>query len=75
VLITNLFARLEKMGQPAQAGPAAKQHVDSMTEPKRLFAGCLRAFVKLFEKDPAAARKWKDIADQYLISRDPSLFS
>jgi hypothetical protein len=75
VLITNLFARLEKMGQPAPIGPAAKQYVDSMTEPKRLFAGCLRGFVKLFDKDPAAARKWNDIAEQYLMSRDPRLFS
>jgi hypothetical protein len=73
--IPNLFARLELRGQPGPVGNEAKKYVEDLTHPKRLFAGCLRAFVKLYEQDSAAARKWRDIAEQYNMSRDPSVFS
>jgi hypothetical protein len=74
-LISQLFSRLELMEQPAPIGPDAKKYVEDLTGPKRLFAGCLRGFVKLFANDPVAARKWTDIADAYIQSRDPSVFS
>lgn len=48
----------------------ARAYVDTVRESRFPHAACARAYVELFDRDPALAEQWYDAATQYLITKD-----
>jgi hypothetical protein len=55
-------------------GPGT-QFVKALTDPKRTFAACARAYVKLFQTNKPEAQRWNDLAQDYLARQDPAIFA
>jgi hypothetical protein len=72
-LIFMLAAKLEQAQQPAPAGPKARDFIDRLTDRTGAFAGCGRGFVALFNANPTEAKRWRDLAEEYILSKDPTI--
>lgn len=72
MLLTALFPNLEaRVGATTAARrERAKQFVRRVSEDGFPHAGCSRAFVELFDTDPALAQRLHDAAQEYLITKD-----
>jgi hypothetical protein len=73
VLILFLWGQLEKR---TSADPQKKAKAEAFLETVRKtcrhpHTACGRAFIDLYEKNPAMAERWQEAASEYLTSKDP----
>ena len=57
----------------ADGDPGAAERINAATADDAVFAGCTRAFLRMYRQDPAAARQWRNRARDYAARKEPKL--
>ncbi|MSR40135.1 MAG: hypothetical protein EXS02_15030 [Planctomycetes bacterium] len=57
----------------ADGDPAAATRIQAATADDAVFAGCTRAFLRLYRQDLVVARQWRNRARDYAQSKEPKL--
>lgn len=69
-----LFPKLEAAAKTGASAKKAKAFLAVMTADTSHFAACARAYQKLHAADRDEAERWYDLCDDYVISKDASIF-